>query len=119
MTTQQSSAIPVWTVGDRLGKALAHAGVGVQEMADYLGVSRNTISNYLHGRVRPDKRTLMLWAFRTGVDRVWIESGEGDSVIGRHRSSGWLPDMRAVPPPRHAEHDRLMRLAARASPFAA
>lgn len=82
--------IPTWTLGDRMRKALEHADIGAQEMADYLGVSRTSVSNWMHGRVRPDRRTLMLWALRTGVDLVWITSEGGDIGGGSHRTTGWL-----------------------------
>jgi transcriptional regulator with XRE-family HTH domain len=60
---------------DRLNKALTVADVSSQEMADYLGVSRNTISNYINGRTIAKKQTLRLWAMRTGVPLVWLEQG--------------------------------------------
>ena len=66
-----------WDQSDRLAKALRHAGVSRQEMADYLGVHPNTISNYVHGHIQPDKRTLMLWAARCGVSFEWLDTGEG------------------------------------------
>lgn len=77
MTQQQTAAtVPEWTMGDRLGKALGHAGIGVGEMADYLGVSRNTVGNYINDRRSIPRPTLMLWAMRTGVPLEWLESGE-------------------------------------------
>jgi len=37
------STIPLeWDVADRMRKSLRVSGVGVQDMADYLGMSRNT-----------------------------------------------------------------------------
>lgn len=33
-----------WDVADKMRKALRSSGVGVQEMADFLGMSRNSIS---------------------------------------------------------------------------
>lgn len=62
-------------LSDRLNKALTVADVSSQEMADYLGVSRNTISNYINGRTLAKKQTLRLWAMRTGVPLVWLEHG--------------------------------------------
>lgn len=47
-------------------------------MADILGVSRNTVSNYLHGRTRPPQLTLRVWAMRTGVPLAWLVTGEQD-----------------------------------------
>ena len=70
-----TSPVPEWRVGDRLRRSLDHAGLGVQEMAEYFDVSRNTIGNYLAERTKVDRRTLMLWALRTGVPVEWLETG--------------------------------------------
>lgn len=76
-TGATSGHVPQWSEGDRLRKALEHAGISNQGMADYLGVSRNTVSNYIHGRGKRgvDKRTRMLWAERCGVSYRWLETG--------------------------------------------
>lgn len=66
-----------WSFGlpDRLAKALDVAGITNTEMAEYLGVSPNTIGNYTSGRTAPKKQTLRLWAMRTGAPLAWIETG--------------------------------------------
>ena len=61
--------------GDRLAKALQVAHVATAEMADYLGVSPNTIGNYTSGRTEPKKQTLRVWAMRTGAPLEWLELG--------------------------------------------
>lgn len=77
MTTMTNEGnVPQWDVSDRLSKALKHSGVGTAVMAEYLGISRNTVGNYTSGRTVPDRRTLMLWAMRTGVPLEWLETGE-------------------------------------------
>lgn len=73
--------VPVFDVADRMRKALRHSGLGVQEMADYLGVARNSVSNWINGRFPPSTQTLRLWALKTGV------------------SYGWLADVDDGPPP--------------------
>jgi transcriptional regulator with XRE-family HTH domain len=55
------AGVPEWDVADRLRKALRVAGIGVGEMADYLGVSRTSVSNWINGRVQPSVQTLRLW----------------------------------------------------------
>ena len=68
--------VPEWDLADRLGKSLKASGVAAGEMAEYLDVHRNTISRYVNGHGnRPDKRTLRLWALRTGVPLEWLEKG--------------------------------------------
>ena len=48
-------------------------------MADYLGVSRQTIGNYASGRTHPTKGDMRLWAMRCGVSLRWLETGEAGS----------------------------------------
>ena len=71
--------VPEWDLADRMRKALRTAHLGVQEMADYLDVSRNTVGTWINGRVDPSVQTLRLWALRTGVPYGWLVTGE-DSV---------------------------------------
>jgi transcriptional regulator with XRE-family HTH domain len=68
-------AVPRWDLPDRMRKALRHSGVGVQEMADYLGVARSSVSNWVNGRVQPSTQTLRLWAMRCGVSYEWLTGG--------------------------------------------
>lgn len=68
-------ALPQWTLGDRMTKALKEADLGVAQMGNYLGVARNTVSTWLHDKIVPSQQTLMLWSIRTGVPQHWIEAG--------------------------------------------
>jgi transcriptional regulator with XRE-family HTH domain len=70
------AAFPVWDTADRMRKGLRIAGLESQEMADYLGVSRTSISNWINGRVAPSRQTLRLWALRTGVSYEWLCHGD-------------------------------------------
>ncbi|WCO67919.1 helix-turn-helix transcriptional regulator [Iamia majanohamensis] len=72
----ETRTVPVWTLGDRLGKALDHAGIKVGDMAAYLDVGRNTVGNYIAGRTQPSRATVLAWAMRTGIDPTWLETGE-------------------------------------------
>ena len=80
--------IPEWTMQDRMAKALDVANVAVSEMADELGVSRNTVSNYIHNRTSPSRSVLRVWALRTGVPFGWLtggpESGTTETVTPRY-----------------------------------
>lgn len=65
--------IPEWTLGWRLQRALAHAGVSVEEMADEIGVSRSTVSRWLNDRGSPPRiGYVRLWALRTGCSLEWV-----------------------------------------------
>lgn len=66
-----------------MAKARTFAGLGVQAMADELGLTRSTIRDYEHD-VRPPKRALILaYAMRCNVDQQWIEDGEPGVVDRR------------------------------------
>lgn len=67
--------IPPWDLADRLRKSLRVSGVGVQEMADYLEVSRNTVSAWVNGRTPPSSQSVRLWALRTGFPYEWLRGG--------------------------------------------
>lgn len=69
-----------FTFADRLGKALHVSGVSNQDMADALGVSRATVSNYTSGRTSPSKLQLKEWALKTGAPIEWLLTG-GDPTI--------------------------------------
>jgi transcriptional regulator with XRE-family HTH domain len=73
--TATSTAVLQWTLGDRLGKALRVAGCSVQEMADVLGVSRNTVGNYVADRTPITDGYVRLWAMRTGVSFQELKTG--------------------------------------------
>lgn len=68
----EHEAVPQWDTADRMRKALRSAGIGVQEMADYLGVTRSTVSTWINGRIAPSTQTLRLWALRCGVPYDWL-----------------------------------------------
>lgn len=96
MSIQENPATPEWDLADRLRKALRQADVGVQDMADELGLSRNSVSHYLSGRKAPKRSVLVTWALRCGVPVTWIETGDmpsrapdggGGLLIDR---SGWF-----------------------------
>jgi transcriptional regulator with XRE-family HTH domain len=85
--------VPEFSLGDRLEKALSVAGVSHREMADYLGVSRNTVGNYIAGRTQVTEGVLRLWSFRTLVPLEWLR---GDDQAGRARQRRGPVVMRLV-----------------------
>lgn len=72
MTT---AGVPEWDLADRMRKALRASGIGVQDIADYLGVARNTVSTWINGRIVPSVQTQRLWALRCGVPYEWLHTG--------------------------------------------
>lgn len=79
MTNAQPTAAKLhFGKGDRLGKALSLADVSHAEMAQILGVSRNTIGNYIAERTPISDGYLRLWAMRTGVTFGELKTGIPD-----------------------------------------
>lgn len=93
-TSTEGVPIPPWDLADRLRKSLRVSGVGVQEMADYLEVSRNTVSAWINGRTPPSGQSIRLWALRTGFPHDWLRDGvepangpdDGGSHLGESNS---------------------------------
>lgn len=69
-----------FTQGDRLRRSMKVAKMSVQGMADFLGVTRETVSTWINDRHKPNRQTLMLWSARTGVPLVWLQTGAWDDT---------------------------------------
>lgn len=52
-------------------------GITQQEMADKLGLKRNTIATYEMGKANPSDRTISDICREFGVNEVWLRTGEG------------------------------------------
>jgi transcriptional regulator with XRE-family HTH domain len=76
--------VPVWSLSDRLSKSLEYGEVSKLEMADYLGVSANTVGNYLAGRTKISRGFLVLWAQRDRR-RPGLAGNRHSSVRRDHR----------------------------------
>jgi transcriptional regulator with XRE-family HTH domain len=69
--------VPEWDLADRLRKSLREADdLKVEQLADELGYTRQTVSAWLSGRAVPRRSVILAWAVRTGVNPGWLETGE-------------------------------------------
>jgi transcriptional regulator with XRE-family HTH domain len=85
MTTQRSDLlVPQFDLADRMRKALRVADIGVQEMADFLGVARNTVSTWINGKIQPSTQTIRLWAIRCNVPYEWLRWGDTPGPESAH-----------------------------------
>jgi transcriptional regulator with XRE-family HTH domain len=74
MSTQRAERIPEVTLGWRLKLALGDDSV--QEMADYLGVSRQSLSRWMADKGKaPARAYIAQWALKTDVPMAWLEHG--------------------------------------------
>lgn len=71
--------VPTFTTGDRLRKAREHAHLTQRQLAERIGVDKNTVSNYEADRTKRRQRvTMRQWAAETGVPLTWIADGTDD-----------------------------------------
>lgn len=93
MTTQQRServpVIPEFDLSDYLTKALRQSGLGVSEMAEQLGVTRETVGRWINGRGEPKRGALVAWAAITGVDLAWLETAPRARRDSNPKPSDW------------------------------
>lgn len=72
MAADYGGAEPTIELRHRLLIAREWAGYEQTQLAEEMGVSRNTISNYEHGRTTPRKLVLNAWARACGVSMDWL-----------------------------------------------
>lgn len=96
--------VPDWTLGDRMRKALDVSGTPVQEIAEYLDVSRQTIGRWLSDRGPVKRHVLITWAATTGVDLGWLETGTAGLENQTGRDQYAIRDLN--PEPADMEHGR-------------
>lgn len=82
MSTAHDYGIPEFTMGDRMRLVLHDRGYSVQDAADYFEVNRNTVGNWLNGRITPTPATVKLWCMWLRIDRKWLETGQAPHGAG-------------------------------------
>jgi transcriptional regulator with XRE-family HTH domain len=83
-----SGAVPAWRPVDRLRRAREYAELDQTQLADRIGVSRHSISNYERGAFAPRRPVLLSWALATGVALDWLTGGSPDGdVASPHRGA--------------------------------
>ncbi|MDB2211739.1 helix-turn-helix domain-containing protein [Mycobacteroides abscessus] len=90
-TAYEPGTIPEFDKADRLKKAISVSDTGVAEMAEYLGVTRETLSRYLNGRNETPLAIVRLIAMRTGVPVEWILTGNAPDGPGPELPGGIEP----------------------------
>lgn len=67
---------PTWTLQDRITKARTHAGLNQSELAQKMGLSRNTLGRWESGANTPTEKNLQALAEATGVPVEWFYQDE-------------------------------------------
>ena len=70
---------------ERIKELRKTLGLTQQEMADKVGVKRNTIAQYEIGRNPPTDTVVTLICREFDVNEEWLRTGEGDMFVMRSR----------------------------------
>ena len=70
----------------RLKKLRKTLNLTQQEMADRLGIKRNTLANYEIGRNEPIDAVLLLIVKEFNVNETWLRTGEGEMFNPKTRN---------------------------------
>jgi transcriptional regulator with XRE-family HTH domain len=66
-------------IADRMRKCLRAADMNVGDIANYFGVTRGTVGNWINGRVVPPMAMQILWSHTFadyGVTLQWLQTGD-------------------------------------------
>lgn len=75
--------------------------LSVEEIADYLGVSKDTVYAWITTKGMPAYRVGRLWKFKKDAVDSWVQSGGAESAgVSSEPESG---EAMRVPPPRCAK----------------
>lgn len=83
--------VPEWTIADRMRKSREHAGLDQGELAELIGIARNTVSNYERAQTEPRRPALIAWSMATGVPLAWLETGTAPHPEGPAPDGEKLP----------------------------
>lgn len=64
-------------MNERIKEIRIKLGITQQEMADKLGLKRNTIATYEMGKANPSERTISDICREFGINEVWLRTGDG------------------------------------------
>ena len=59
--------------------AMPDRWLSVDEIAEYLGVSRDTVYNWISERGMPGRKVGRFWKFKRSAVDAWVESGGSDA----------------------------------------
>lgn len=54
--------------------------LSVDEIAEYLGISRDTVYNWIAERGMPGRKVGRFWKFKKDAVDAWVESGGSDTT---------------------------------------
>jgi excisionase family DNA binding protein len=79
--------MPAPSLENRPGSAIEDRWLSVDEIVEYLGVSRDTIYAWIADRGLPAHRVGRLWKFKKDAVDAWVQSGGADTARGAKRAA--------------------------------
>jgi len=73
------------TIGDRIKKIRRELDLTQQELADRIGIKRNTIATYESGRNAPIDAVISLICKTFNVREEWLRTGDGEIFVEMSR----------------------------------
>jgi transcriptional regulator with XRE-family HTH domain len=70
---------------ERLREAMSKAGINQSDLAESVGVSKASISQYLSGKNEPRQRVIEKFAEALGVGEAWLDGHADDPLAVRPR----------------------------------
>lgn len=62
----------------RIHAARKAKGLTLKQLGNIIGISESAVSNIERGRNKPSGSTLILLCEKLGINRAWLETGEGE-----------------------------------------
>jgi transcriptional regulator with XRE-family HTH domain len=75
------------TIGERIKQVRLSASLTQAEFGKEIGVSGATVSTSESGKTNPEPRTIILICDKFGINRQWLETGEGERLKLQEASS--------------------------------
>ena len=74
------------SINERFVSAIQLLGKKKTEIAKTIGIADASLSQICSGRTNPSKQTIKSFCDNYGVDRVWLETGEGEPFRQQSRA---------------------------------
>lgn len=84
MESTNTVTAPKFELTHRLARSLEWSGVSKPAMAEHLGVSRQTIDNYIKGRTVIPRGYLFAWADKCRIPFDWLAFGDAVTDPNTH-----------------------------------
>lgn len=70
-------------------------GLTMEEFGNYIGIQKSAVSRIESGSSTPGEQTVILICDRFGINRTWLETGEGE-MLKHQETDALIPALRDV-----------------------